>query len=146
MSCARWSSFVAAYLLWQTPLHAASVTIDGDDPRGSIKVTIENATVDLVLADLQKKYSFDVGGLQYANKSEPISATMSGDLRTVLERLLRNWNYMVVRSPKGDGSIERVTIIDDKFGTLPSKGGQQAGGDGHEKTMQAQSTPADASF
>jgi hypothetical protein len=146
MSRTRWTAFAAALLLWQSPLHAASVTIEGDDPRKTITVTIESSTVDAVLKDLQSKYKFDVGGLQYADKSEPISATMSGDLRSVLERLLRNWNYMIVRS-SGDGSIEKLTIIDAKFGSVPSKGGQQAGGDGHDKTMQAQSgAPADAQY
>lgn len=145
MSRARWSAFVAALVLWQTPLHAANVTIEGDNPRGKITVTIQGATVDVVLADLQSKYNFEVGGLQHANKSEPMTATLSGDLHTVLERLLRNWNYMIVRSTKGDGSIERLTIIDGKFGTLP-KGGQQAGGEDHDKTMQAQSAPADAQY
>ena len=146
MSRARWSAFIAPLVLWQSPLHAASVTIEGDDPSKIITVTIEGSTVDAVLKDLQSKYKFDVGGLQYADKSEPISATMSGDLRSVLERLLRNWNYMIVRSSKGDGSIEKLTIIDAKFGSVPSKGGQQAGGDGHDKTMQAQSAPADAQY
>ena len=91
--------------------------------------------------------TFEVGGLQFVSKSEPISATMSGDLRTVLQRLLRNWNYMIVRSPKGDGSIERVVIIDANYGSSPAKAGQQAVGGGHDKTMQAQSgAPADAQY
>jgi len=137
MSRAGWSAFVAAFLLWQTPLYAATITIDGDDPRRSITVTIENATVDLVLEDLRTKYGFEVGGLQNVNKGDPISATMSGDLRSVLERLLRNWNYVIVRSPKTDGGIEKVVIIDANFGTHPSKAGQRAGGENPDKLMQA---------
>lgn len=138
MSSVRLSAIVAAVLLWQTPLHAANIKIDGDDPRRSITVTIENATVDLVLEDLRTKYGFEVGGLKNANKGEPISATMSGDLRSVLERLLRNWNYMIVRSPNKTGVIDKVVIIDAIYGAQPSKAGQRAGGEAPaDKMMQA---------
>lgn len=131
-------AFVAAFLLWQTPLHAASIVIDGDDPRRSITVTIDSATVDLVLKDLQAKYGFDVGGLQNANKGEPISATISGDLHGVLARLLRNWNYLIVRSPKSGSQIAKVVIIDGNYGANPAKGAQRAGGEEPpDKMMQA---------
>ncbi len=140
MSRAGWSAFVAAFLLWQAPLHAASITIDGDDPRRSITVAIENATVEAVLEDLRSKYGFEVGGLQNVDKSEPISATMSGDLRSVLERLLRNWNYLIVRSQSDDAEIEKVVIINSSYGAPPSTAAQpRANGEAPDAQMQAYS-------
>jgi hypothetical protein len=139
MSHARWATLVAAVLLWQTPLRAESITIEGEDPRRGITVTIDNATVDLVIKDLQAKYGFEVGGLQNVNKGDPISTAISGDLRNVLERLLRNWNYLIVRSPKSDGGIAKVVIIDASYGTNAPKVDQSAGGQSPDKVMQARS-------
>lgn len=121
MACARWPLSLGGLLLLQLPAYAASITINGQDPRENVTVTIEEETVDVVLNELRSKYNFEVRGLQHAKKDDPISATLSGSLHSVLERLLRNWNYVIVRSATAESGIEKVVIIDAKFGNLPSK-------------------------
>lgn len=124
MSRWGWRTIALVALLWQTPLQASTITISGDNQSQDIVVTIGNATVDAVLMELRTKYGFEIDGLQNANKGDPISATMNGNLRSILERLLRNWNYMIVRSETAEDRVEKVLIIDSAYGSLPSKAGQ----------------------
>jgi hypothetical protein len=122
MSRVVWTALVISCLFLQTPVLAASITVNGDSPLRSITVTIENATVDLVLEDLSKKYGFQVGGLQNVNKGDPLSATMTGSLQSVLGRLLRNWNHMIVQSSDNDRGIVKVMILDSAYGAPPPTG------------------------
>jgi hypothetical protein len=138
MSRLGWTVLVTAYLFSQTPLLAASIAVSGDNPRRNITVIIENATVDLVLKDLRERYGFEVRGLENANKGDSISATMTGSLQIVLERLLRNWNYIIARSPDNECGIKKVTILDSSYGAAAQKGGQTRDyGEGMVKMLQA---------
>jgi hypothetical protein len=119
-------------------LQAAAVTVKGDAPRQNITLTIEDAKVDAVLEDLRKRYGFEVSGLENANGGEAQSATMSGSLQSVIERLLRNWNHMIVRSPDNESGIAKVMILNKTYGAAPQRPGQgRASGEGDDKLMQA---------
>jgi hypothetical protein len=136
MSRLGWAVLIIGCLFSGTPLRAAGVTVSGDSPR-DITVAIDNTTVDLVVEDLCKRYGFEVGGLQYANKGDPLTATMSGSLQSILERLLRNWNYMIVRSSDNESGIVKVLILDAAYGASPTKVGQATAGADANKVLQA---------
>jgi hypothetical protein len=121
MSRLVWAAFVIICVLSQATLHAATITVTGDKPRQSITVTIEDATLDFVLEHLRKHYGFEVAGLQKANQGEILSATMSGTLQSILERLLRNWNHMIVRSRDNESGIAKVMILNSVYGAAPSQ-------------------------
>jgi hypothetical protein len=137
MSRLGWTALAIGCLLWQTPALAAGITVSGERPRDSITVTIENATIDLVLEDLRKRYGFDVAGLDKASKSEAMSATISGSLQSVLERLLRNFNHVIVRAPDNESGIAKVMILDAAYGALPPKVEQAKGRGGADNLTQA---------
>lgn len=138
MSRLGWIAFAIGCLMSQTALHAANVTVTGNDPRQNITVTIEEATVDFVLEDLHKKYGFEVAGLQQNIRGEAQSVTLSGSLHVILERLLRNWNHMIVRSTDNESGIAKVMILNSTYGAAPSRPGQErASGDGGDKLLQA---------
>ena len=98
---------------------ASTINVTGDVPRQKITVTIEDAQVNAVIEDLQKRYGFHVEGLENAAKSDTLTTTISGSLQVVLERLLRNWNHVIVRHPNNECGIEKVMILNSSFGSAP---------------------------
>lgn len=139
MSRLGWTAFALGCLVSQGALHAANVTVSGDDPREKITVAIEDATVDFVLENLHKKYGFEVSGLQpNIGAGEAQTVTLSGNLHGILERLLRNWNHMIIRSPDNPSGIAKVMILNANYGAAPSRPGQVgANGEGADKLLQA---------
>jgi hypothetical protein len=122
MSRVSWAAVAIGGLSLQAPLYAATVTVTGDNPRNSVTVTMESATLDLVLEDLRKKYGFEVGGLQNVDKGDRLSATMTGSLQSILGRLLRNRNHIIVGSSDNDSGIVKVMILDSAYGAPPPTG------------------------
>jgi hypothetical protein len=103
--------FVCGLLLSSQPVRAAAITVEGDAPLKRITVTIEGATLNNVVRELSQKYGFEAQGLDNMNSTAPLSATMSGSLRSVLEALLRNCNYLLVRSTDNKSGVKRVIIL-----------------------------------
>ena len=133
-----WAGLALSYLLSQGAAHAANVTITGTNPRQNITVTIEDATVDFVLNDLQKKFGFELADLPpNIAGGEAQTVTLSGNLQVVLERLLRNWNHMIVRSPDNESGIAKVMILNATYGAGPSRPTVGANGEGSDKLLQA---------
>ena len=114
-----WRSLAGICVAMPTALYAASVTVSGNDPRKDITVTIEEATVDFVLEDLHKKYGFEVSGPKTDSEAELQTVTMSGSLQSILERLLRNWNHLIVRSPDNASGVAKVMILNSVYGATP---------------------------
>ena len=112
---------VCLLLLAAAPLQAASLSVEGDGPRASITVTIEDATLTYVLEDLSKKYGFVIDGLEHATSRDLLSMTISGTLQGILERLLRNRNHLIVRSPNNPCGIVKVMILDSGYGAAPPR-------------------------
>jgi hypothetical protein len=102
--------FVLALLLGRSDGHAEGVTTKSDDPAKSIEVSVDNATVRDVLAAKRDKYGVELAGDGEAGASDPMTVTLQGNLPTILERLLRNQNYMIVRSKKNVTGVEKVLI------------------------------------
>jgi hypothetical protein len=127
-------------------LQAAAVTVAGDAPRETITLTIEDAKVDVVLEELRKRYGFEVSGLENTTRGEGLSATMSGSLQSVIERLLRNWNHLIVRSADNDSGVAKVMILNATYGAAPlGPGAGRASGNNNDQLMQAL-TGADIDF
>ena len=119
-----WAALALSCLLSQGAAQAANVTIIGTDPRQNITVTVEDATVDFVLDDLHKKFGFELADLPpNIGGGEAQTVTLSGNLHVVLERLLRNWNHMIVRSPDNQSGIAKVMILNATYGAGPSRPG-----------------------
>jgi hypothetical protein len=138
MPRAKLTTIIAACLLWSQSSLAATVEIDGDAPRESISITIEDARVDAVLEHLRKRYGFEVAGLENVARGDAVTMTISGSLRSVLGRLLRNRNYIVVRSTSSASGIAKITILNSAYGSAPPKGTPTYGSD-NEELMQARS-------
>ena len=133
-----WAAAALSCLLSQGAAHAANVTITEGDPRQKITVTIEDATVDLVLNELRKKFGFELADLPpNIAGAEAQTVTLSGNLYVVIERLLRNWNHMIVSSPDNESGIEKVKILNAAYGAGPSRPTVGANGDGGDKLLQA---------
>lgn len=103
------------------PARAATVDIKGDEPRKVVTVVAEELTVGQILQDLADKYGFKIEGIQNVGAAETGSAKMTGSLYLVVGRLLRNWNYLIVRSPDNVSGIKSIMIYDAKHGVAPSK-------------------------
>lgn len=121
---------------------AADVTIDGESPRQSIMLVVEDAPVETILENLREKYGFEIGGIERAiQRSDPLSLKLSGSLYSILERLLRNRNHVIVRSPDNLSGIEKVMILDADYGSGQPKASARGGSDGAPgKLLQAYSS------
>lgn len=108
---------IACFLVPAT-VAAAGVDISGEDPKQAITVTIDQVAIDVVLENLRKHYGFEVSGVGNAMgvQAEPVTATLSGSLHNVIQRLLRNWNHMIVRSPDNKSGISKVMILNGNHG------------------------------
>lgn len=117
----RCTIFAMGCVLMQSALHAKTIKIDGDAPRDRITVTIQNTKIGSVLENFGVTYGFEVKGLKYIKTSDYLTTTVSGSLETILGRLLRNWNYMIVRSPDNRSGIRKLMILDSSYGSGSSK-------------------------
>jgi hypothetical protein len=97
-------------LVGRSDVLAEGVTIKSDDPAKNIEVNVDNATTRDVLVALRDKYGVELAGDGEAGGSDPITVTLQGSLPAILERLLRNQNYMIVRSNKNVTGVEKVLI------------------------------------
>lgn len=131
------TSLVIGCLMAALPAQAAGVSVSGDDPRHSITVTIEDATIDVVLKDLHGRYGFEMSGLENVKKGEALSATMTGSLHSILERLLRNWNHMIELAPEEGSGVVKVMILNSSFGAAPYPG-TEGSASGFDPTGQMQ--------
>jgi hypothetical protein len=100
-----------------TPVLAA-VTVTGENV-DSVTVEIEEAPVSIVLENLRERFGFELDGTEKAAGGEPLTLTLSGSLKEIVGRLLRNWNYVIVSSPDGGNGIAKVVILNAAYGTSP---------------------------
>jgi hypothetical protein len=135
--------FAIILLAFVAPASAATLAINGDAPKQNITVVAESATVDGVLQELAARYGFEIKGLEHLGTGEALSAKMSGSLYDVLSRLLRNRNYMIVRSPDKATGVARVMILDASYGAARTKAAQIQSGEGAEELLQALSGSSD---
>jgi hypothetical protein len=103
-------SFVLVCLLGQAPLHAEGITIEGRQPSLKIDMKIDDEPIGTVLQTLHEKYGIEISGADKLEGNDPISLNLSGNLPAILERLLRNQNYMIVRSPKNQTGVAKIMI------------------------------------
>ncbi|WP_177228013.1 hypothetical protein [Hyphomicrobium facile] len=94
------------------------MTIESVNPSQSIKVQVDKATIRDVLQALHDKYSVEVAANGDVGSDDLISVTFQGSLPEILGRLLRNQNYMIVRSKKNVTGVEKILIAFSD----PSKG------------------------
>ena len=97
-------------LIGPSMLHAEGVTIDGENPAKNLNINIDKVSIGAVLQALHDKYGIEVSGISDEISNDPISVTLSGSLPVILERLLRNQNYMIVRSRKNITGVEKILI------------------------------------
>ena len=131
--------FVSGLLLSLQPVSAATITVEGDTPLNSITVTTEGATLADVMRELSQKYGFEVQGLDDVRDTASLSTTMSGSLRSIVEGLLQNCNYMLVRSGGNKSGIEKIIIVNCTRESAPSLGGTQK-----QRSEMPQKRPLDA--
>jgi hypothetical protein len=86
------------------------VTIESANPAQSIKIDVDNGTIRDVLQALRDKYGVELAGDGEAGSNGPMTVTLQGSLPVILERLLRNQNYMIVRSKKNVTGVEKILI------------------------------------
>ncbi len=109
---------VVVLLLQLSSPGVAGVAITGESP-SRIQVEIEDAPVATVLENLRERFGFELEGVEKASSAdEALTLTVTGSLKDVLGRLLRNWNYVIVSSQTGEG-IERVVILNASHGAAP---------------------------
>ncbi|SFV37350.1 hypothetical protein [Hyphomicrobium facile] len=97
-------------LLGSSALLADGVTIAGESPAQSLDISIDKAPISAVLQALHEKYGIEVINNSTDLASDQVSLTLTGSLPSILERLLRNQNYMIVRSEKNATGVERILI------------------------------------
>ena len=104
-------SFVLVLLLGVATSMAAEVWIEGDQPSERLTIQIKDASVDDVLVELATKFGFEVVNGEQSASESTWSTTMTGDLETIIARLLRNRNHSIVRAPGTSGRIRRIIFL-----------------------------------
>jgi len=131
----RWAIFAVGCAAMLSVVHAEPLKINGDSPRKRITVTMENTKMDSILKSFSEVYGFEIKGIENTRQGDPISASMTGSLRDILGRLLRNRNYLIVYSSQNTSGVEKVMILDSKRGVLPAKTKKASRNRPPEKTL-----------
>jgi hypothetical protein len=97
-------------LFGEGELRAEGITIKGDHPSQNIDMKIDGETIGTVLQTLHEKYGIEISGEDKLASDDAVSMTISGTLPAILERLLRNQNYMIVRSAKNATGVGKILI------------------------------------
>jgi hypothetical protein len=124
----------AGILLALTTPGAAAVTVMGDSAK-NITVEIEEAPVAAVLENLRERFGFELDGTEKATGGEALTLTLTGSLKEVLGRLLRNWNYVIVSSPDGGEGVAKVVILNAAVGAAPATPAQSESKDAQMKQI-----------
>jgi hypothetical protein len=124
----------AGILLALTTPGAAAVTVMGDSAK-NITVEIEEAPVAAVLENLRERFGFELDGTEKATGGEALTLTLTGSLKEVLGRLLRNWNYVIVSSPDGGEEVAKVVILNAAVGAAPATPAQSESKDAQMKQI-----------
>jgi hypothetical protein len=106
--------FLSCFLLLSQAGWSAEIKVDGDDRLKGIAVTIVRATLKNVLLDLSEKYRFEIKGVEMLNNTDPLSAKMSGSLRSVLEKLMRycnHCNFMILPDEDNEIGIGKLILL-----------------------------------
>lgn len=106
---------VALILLFITYSSAYSqiIQISGQSPKMEISVLAEDASTADVLMAIAEKYQFKISGIEKLFSDKKFSAEFKGNLPTILQRLLRNNNHLIVSSSKTISGIERIVILEE---------------------------------
>ena len=106
--------FVLLSLAQPSNARAEGVTIESENPRQSITLKLENATIQNILQAVHDKYGIEISASDDPTFDDPITATFEGNLPKILERILRNQNYLLVRSAKNVTGVEKIliTVVD----------------------------------
>ena len=140
MASLKSTLFAACCIAVHAPLQAAAtVAIDGDEPRDRITVTIRDTSIGAALRDIGRTYGFEIKGVP-AGGNEAVSTTISGNLEDVLTRLLRNVNHVIVHSPDNRSGIEKVIIMGR--GSAPQPSTSQGMPDDDRSHAEQRSSPA----
>ena len=107
------------FFVGSTDGFAAGISIEGKRPSDRLTVRVENAKVEDVLGKLAETFGFEFVGAAGAASGAGWSATLTGDLNAILDRLLRNRNHSIVRAPGAPGTIRRIVLIDGLAGSKP---------------------------
>lgn len=103
-------NFAVLSLLGTAPTRADGVTLEQNSSDRTFKVTLNNASVADLLRELQSKYGVEVRGLEDFSQTDPVSASFSGTLPSILNRFLRNENFSLVRSSTNPTGVQRILI------------------------------------
>jgi hypothetical protein len=131
--------FAACCIAIHAPFQAAAtIAIDGHEPRARITVTIQDMSIGAALRDIGRTYGFEIKGA-LAGDDEAVSTMISGNLEDVLTRLLRNVNHVIVRSPDNRSGIEKVIIMGG--GSVPPSPSQGIADEGRSQGGQPSAPP-----
>lgn len=103
-------SFAVSILLGTAPARAGGVTLEENSSDRTFKVTLNNASIADLLRELQGKYGVEVRGLEDFSETDAVSTSYSGTLPSILNRLLRNQNFSLVRSNANPTGMLRILI------------------------------------
>lgn len=109
--------------LMPTKLLASAIHIKHLSEHGKISIEIKNSSLYAAILRISEEFNFKIKGLANADRNKILSISLRGDLETILRRLLRNRNYVLVRADEneqklnGKGPIEKVVLINANFGS-----------------------------
>jgi len=93
-----------------TTLRAESVTIEGSSPSESVQFIMTASTTADALQAIHEKYGVEVTGSDNISGNDPTSTTYTGSITSIVGRLLRNQNFVIVRGNKNVTGIDRIQI------------------------------------
>lgn len=99
----------------------AQIDISKADDAATINLVANHASFDEILDKLGEHFAFNVERASDAkSNTTAVNVTLSGTLDSVLKRLLRNRNYLIVRRPDNIDAIEKIVLLTATEGAPPS--------------------------
>ena len=114
---ARWlAALLGAYALTNVAgsAWAGEARIAEEAGPNHVVVEARDATLDEILALLATRFGFAVERVTQATSTNRLSGRLQGSLDRLLERVLRDQGYMIVRSDEAKAGISKVIVLDSK--------------------------------
>ena len=103
-----------------TSVLAGKINIQKHEENKKVIIDVKDATITDVLDEIGKSFQINVKGLEENRTNEKISVKYEGNLKSILGRLLKNRNYLIVHSSNNKNTIEKLVILNSNVGSQPS--------------------------
>lgn len=104
-------SLFLIFVLGRPTLAAEAIAIKARTDNGRLTVTVKDARLDQVLVHLGQRFGFKIERRGKQRPKDKITTIYQGSLDSVVNRLMRHTNHLIVRAPGDNARIVKLVLF-----------------------------------